>query len=180
MPDALFESGLTTLTRVSQGKVRDIYAVGEDYLLIVTTDRISAFDVILPDPIPGKGEVLTELTNFWFGRTPDIIANHLVDLRLDEVITDPVERGTVESRATVVRRLRPLPIEAVVRTHAHGLSYTHWHPHIHTHIGTHIGTHVDTHIGTHIDTQTLSVDNLRYYGVRYFFSNMTFFDYNIP
>lgn len=115
MPDALFESGLTTLTRVSQGKVRDIYAVDEDYLLIVTTDRISAFDVILPDPIPGKGEVLTELTNFWFGRTPDIIANHLVDLRLDEVITDPVERGAVESRATVVRRLRPLPIEAVVR-----------------------------------------------------------------
>jgi phosphoribosylaminoimidazole-succinocarboxamide synthase len=106
---------LTTLTRISQGKVRDIYAVDEDHLLIVTTDRISAFDVILPDPIPGKGEVLTELTNFWFERTSTIVANHLVDLRLDEVIGDPVERGTVESRATVVRRLQPLPIEAVVR-----------------------------------------------------------------
>lgn len=115
MPDALFESRLTTLTRISQGKVRDIYAVDEDHLLIVTTDRISAFDVILPDPIPGKGEVLTELTNFWFERTSTIVANHLVDLRLDEVIDDPVERGTVESRATVVRRLQPLPIEAVVR-----------------------------------------------------------------
>ena len=115
MPEALFESRLTTLTRISQGKVRDIYAVDEDHLLIVTTDRISAFDVILPDPIPGKGEVLTELTNFWFERTSTIVANHLVDLRLDEVIGDPVERGTVESRATVVRRLQPLPIEAVVR-----------------------------------------------------------------
>ena len=115
MPDALFESRLTTLTRISQGKVRDIYAVDEDYLLIVTTDRISAFDVVLPDPIPGKGEVLTELTNFWFERTTSIVANHLADLRLDEVIIDPVERRTVESRATVVRRLQPLPIEAVVR-----------------------------------------------------------------
>lgn len=115
MPDALYESNLTTLKRISQGKVRDIYAVGVDHLLIVTSDRISAFDVILPDPIPGKGEVLTELTNFWFEQTSDIVANHLVDLRLDEIITDPVERRTVESRATVARRLRPLPIEAVVR-----------------------------------------------------------------
>jgi len=115
MPEALFESKLTTLTRISQGKVRDIYSVDDDYLLIVTTDRISAFDVILPDPIPGKGEVLTELTNFWFERTPHIITNHLVDLPLEEIITDAAERETVESRATVVRRLRPLPIEAVVR-----------------------------------------------------------------
>lgn len=115
MPDALFESRLTTLTRISQGKVRDIYAVDEDCLLIVATDRISAFDVVLPDPIPGKGEVLTELTNFWLERTSDIIANHLVDLSLDAIIADPIERQTVASRATVVRRLRPLPIEAVVR-----------------------------------------------------------------
>jgi phosphoribosylaminoimidazole-succinocarboxamide synthase len=115
VPDALFQSELTTLTRVSQGKVRDIYAVDEDYLVIVTSDRISAFDVVLPDPIPGKGAVLTELTNFWFEQTSDIVANHLVDLRLDEIIADPVERQTVESRATVARRLKPLPIEAVVR-----------------------------------------------------------------
>ena len=115
MPDALFQSELTALTRISQGKVRDIYAVDEDYLVIVTSDRISAFDVVLPDPIPGKGAVLTELTNFWFEQTSDIVANHLVDLRLDEIIADPVERQTVESRATVARRLKPLPIEAVVR-----------------------------------------------------------------
>lgn len=115
MPDALFESKLTGLTRISQGKVRDIYAAGEDHLLIVTTDRISAFDVILPNPIPGKGEVLTELTNFWFDRTADIVANHLSDLRLDEFVSDPVELQTVVSRTTVARRLRPLPIEAVVR-----------------------------------------------------------------
>ena len=115
MPDALFESKLTGLTRISQGKVRDIYAAGEDHLLIVTTDRISAFDVILPNPIPGKGEVLTELTNFWFERTADIVANHLSDLRLDEFVSDPVELQTVVSRTTVARRLRPLPIEAVVR-----------------------------------------------------------------
>ena len=115
MPDALFQSDLTALTRISQGKVRDIYAVDEDYLVIVTSDRISAFDVVLPDPIPGKGAVLTELTNFWFEQTSDIVANHLVDLRLDEIIADPVERQTVESRATVARRLKPLPIEAVVR-----------------------------------------------------------------
>lgn len=115
MPDALFQSELTALTRISQGKVRDIYAVDEDYLVIVTSDRISAFDVVLPDPIPGKGAVLTELTNFWFEQTSDIVANHLVDLRLDEIIADPAERQTVESRATVARRLKPLPIEAVVR-----------------------------------------------------------------
>jgi phosphoribosylaminoimidazole-succinocarboxamide synthase len=115
VPDALFQSELTALTRISQGKVRDIYAVDEDYLVIVTSDRISAFDVVLPDPIPGKGAVLTELTNFWFEQTSDIVANHLVDLRLDEIIADPVERQTVESRATVARRLKPLPIEAVVR-----------------------------------------------------------------
>jgi len=115
MPEALFESRLTALTRLSQGKVRDIYEIDADHLLIVTTDRISAFDVILPDPIPGKGEVLTELSNFWLDKTSDIIANHLVALRLEDVISDPVERETIASRATVVRRLNPLPIEAVVR-----------------------------------------------------------------
>jgi len=106
---------LTALARISQGKVRDIYAVDENHLVIVTTDRLSAFDVILPDPIPGKGEVLTELTNFWLDKTSDIIPNHLVGLRLEDVISDPVEREAVASRATVVRRLKPLPIEAVVR-----------------------------------------------------------------
>jgi phosphoribosylaminoimidazole-succinocarboxamide synthase len=115
MPEALFESRLTALTRLSQGKVRDIYEIDADHLLIVTSDRISAFDVILPDPIPGKGEVLTDLTNFWLEKTADIVDNHLTDLRLEDVITDPAERAVVASRATIVRRLKPLPIEAVVR-----------------------------------------------------------------
>jgi phosphoribosylaminoimidazole-succinocarboxamide synthase len=114
-PEALFESRLTALARLSQGKVRDIYAVDDDHLLIVTSDRISAFDVVLPDPIPGKGAVLTETTNFWMARTTDIVDNHLVDLPLEEVIPDPVEREQIASRATVVRRLKPLPVEAVVR-----------------------------------------------------------------
>ena len=115
MPDALFESRLTALPRISQGKVRDIYSVDDDHLLIVTTDRLSAFDVVLPDPIPGKGEVLTRLSNFWFGRTTDIVTNHLSDLPLEDVVTDHEERSAIASRASVVRRLKPLPIEAVVR-----------------------------------------------------------------
>ena len=115
IPDALFESRLTALPRISQGKVRDIYSVDDDHLLIVTTDRLSAFDVVLPDPIPGKGEVLTRLSNFWFGRTTDIVTNHLSDLPLEDVVTDHEERSAIASRASVVRRLKPLPIEAVVR-----------------------------------------------------------------
>ncbi len=115
IPDALFESRLTALPRISQGKVRDIYSVDDDHLLIVTTDRLSAFDVVLPDPIPGKGEVLTRLSNFWFGRTTDIVTNHLSDLPLEDVVTDHEERTAIASRASVVRRLKPLPIEAVVR-----------------------------------------------------------------
>jgi len=122
-PDALYESNLTGLTRLSQGKVRDLYAVDDRHLLIITTDRLSAFDVILPDPIPGKGEVLTRLSNFWFGRTAGIVRNHLVDLPLASVITDPAERAAVATRATVVRRLKPLPIEAVVRGYLIGSGY---------------------------------------------------------
>ncbi len=115
MPAALFESKLTGLARLSQGKVRDIYAVDDDHLLIVTSDRLSAFDVVLPDPIPGKGEVLTRLSNFWFGRTAQIVPNHLAALRLEDVVRDPAEREAIASRTIVVRRLKPLPIEAVVR-----------------------------------------------------------------
>ncbi len=113
--EALFESRLTALTRISQGKVRDIYQIDDQHLLIVTTDRISAFDVVLPDPIPGKGEVLTQLTNFWFGKTADLVTNPLADLPLADIIPDAAERARIESRATVAKRLNPLPIEAVVR-----------------------------------------------------------------
>jgi phosphoribosylaminoimidazole-succinocarboxamide synthase len=115
IPEALFESRLTALTRISQGKVRDLYEIDAQHLLIVTTDRISAFDVVLPDPIPGKGEVLTQLTNFWFGKTADLVTNHLADLPLADIIPDAAERARIESRATIAKRLNPLPIEAVVR-----------------------------------------------------------------
>jgi len=115
MNNALYESKLSGLERVSQGKVRDIYAVDDQHLLIVTSDRLSAFDVILPDPIPGKGAVLTNMSNFWFARTKDIVPNHLTDIALADVITDADERATVGDRTIVVKRLKPLPVEAVVR-----------------------------------------------------------------
>ena len=115
MNNTLYESNLSGLERISQGKVRDIYAVDDDHLLIVTSDRLSAFDVVLPDPIPGKGEVLTRLSNFWFARTRDIVPNHLSDVPLDQVITDADERAALGARAIVVKRLKPLPVEAVVR-----------------------------------------------------------------
>jgi phosphoribosylaminoimidazole-succinocarboxamide synthase len=115
MNNALYESKLSGLERINQGKVRDIYAVDDQHLLIVTTDRLSAFDVILPDPIPGKGAVLTNMSNFWFARTKDIVPNHLTDIALADVITDADERATVGDRAIVVKRLQPLPVEAVVR-----------------------------------------------------------------
>ncbi len=121
--DAMYESRLTALPRLSQGKVRDIYAVDDQHLLIITTDRLSAFDVVLPDPIPGKGEVLTQLSNFWFARTAGIVRNHLASLPLAAILTDPAERSAVATRATVVRRLKPLPIEAVVRGYLIGSGY---------------------------------------------------------
>jgi phosphoribosylaminoimidazole-succinocarboxamide synthase len=115
IPEAVFETRLAGLPRHSQGKVRDIYTVDEEHLLIVTTDRLSAFDVILPDPIPGKGVVLTRMARFWFERTAHIVPNHLASLTPDDVLVDPAERLLVAGRAMVVRRLQPLPIEAVVR-----------------------------------------------------------------
>lgn len=113
--DALYESHLDSLPLVQKGKVRDVYAVGDAHLLIVTTDRLSAFDVVLPDPIPGKGAILTALSNFWFDRIAGIIANHLADVPLAEVLPDAAERRQVEGRAIVVDKLRPLPVEAIVR-----------------------------------------------------------------
>ncbi len=115
MNETLYESALHSLPLLGRGKVRDIYAVGEERLLIVTTDRISAFDVVLPDPIPGKGAVLTALSRFWFGRTASLVANHLDALTLEEALPDEAERSAVEGRSLVVRRLEPLPVEAIVR-----------------------------------------------------------------
>lgn len=110
----LFESHLD-LELINRGKVRDIYKVDDDHLLIVTTDRLSAFDVVLPQPIPGKGEVLTRVANFWFRRTAHLLPNHLSDLPLEAVVRDPAQRALLGDRAIVVRRLKPLPVESIVR-----------------------------------------------------------------
>ena len=115
MLQTLYESTLKSLPLLARGKVRDVYAVGDEHLLIVTTDRLSAFDVILPDPIPGKGAVLTAVSNFWFERTRDIVPNHLSALTLSEVLPDAGERAQVEGRAIVVKKLKALPVEAIVR-----------------------------------------------------------------
>ena len=111
----LFESTIKSLPLLGRGKVRDIYAVGEDRLLIVTTDRLSAFDVILPDPIPGKGAVLTAMANFWFGKLAHVVPNQLTGIDPETVVADEAERIQVRGRALVVKRLKPLPIEAVAR-----------------------------------------------------------------
>jgi phosphoribosylaminoimidazole-succinocarboxamide synthase len=115
MTDALFQSQLDGLELVNRGKVRDIYALDDAHMLIVTTDRLSAFDVVLPQPIPGKGEVLTRVSNFWFQRTGQLVPNHLAEIPLEQAVPDPEARTTLGDRAIVVRRLRPLPVEAIAR-----------------------------------------------------------------
>src|SRR5437762_13326489 len=110
----LYESNLKSLKLLGRGKVRDMYAVDGDRLLIVTSDRLSAFDVVLPDPIPDKGRVLTEMANFWFGRLGHIVPNHLTGIAPESVVRDP-EKEQVRGRSIVVKKLKPLPIEAVVR-----------------------------------------------------------------
>jgi len=120
MPETLFESRLSSLPLINRGKVRDIYALGDDHLLIVASDRLSAFDVVLPTPIPDKGAVLTALSNFWFARTRHIVANHIAAIPLAEAVPHPDERAPLEGRSVVVRRLDPLPIEAIVRGYLAG------------------------------------------------------------
>ncbi|MBK9955917.1 MAG: phosphoribosylaminoimidazolesuccinocarboxamide synthase [Rhodocyclaceae bacterium] len=114
MTSPLYQYSIKSLPLLGRGKVRDNYAVGDDKMLIVTSDRLSAFDVILPDPIPGKGEVLTAVANFWFGRLGHVIPNQLTGIDPETVVA-PDERAQVRGRAIVVKRLKPLPIEAVVR-----------------------------------------------------------------
>jgi phosphoribosylaminoimidazole-succinocarboxamide synthase len=108
---------LRSLPLIYRGKVRDIYAVDAKHLLMVASDRLSAFDVVLPDPIPGKGVVLTAVSNFWFQRTRHIIPNHvqLAEKTLEEALPDPLERAPIAGRAVVVRKLKALPVEAIVR-----------------------------------------------------------------
>ena len=113
--DALFETSISELPLIGRGKVRDIYSVDDDHLLIVTTDRLSAYDVVMPDPVPGKGEILTRISLFWFRMMSDIIDNQLTELSVADVIKDPELQEQLKTRALVVKRLKPLPIEAVVR-----------------------------------------------------------------
>jgi phosphoribosylaminoimidazole-succinocarboxamide synthase len=120
---ALFETRLKSLKKIHQGKVRDIYAVDDEHLLIVATDRLSAFDVVLPDPIPFKGQVLTQISLFWFAKTAHITANHLSGLRVEDVISDRQERAQLAGRAMVVKKLTALPIEAVVRGYLIGSGF---------------------------------------------------------
>lgn len=115
MKETLHRSEISTLELVNRGKVRDVYDVDADHLLIVTSDRISAFDVVLPDPIPGKGNILTTVSNFWFGRTRSLVDNHLTDLEPDVLGLRPDEVEQLRGRAVVARKLRPLPVEAIVR-----------------------------------------------------------------
>ena len=113
--DVLFESAIPELPLIGRGKVRDIYSVDDNHLLIVTTDRLSAYDVVMPDPVPGKGEILTQISLFWFRMMQDIIDNQLTELTVADVVKDRELQEQLKNRALVVKRLKPLPIEAVVR-----------------------------------------------------------------
>jgi phosphoribosylaminoimidazole-succinocarboxamide synthase len=125
----LFETRIRSLPKIHQGKVRDIYDVDADHLLIVTTDRLSAFDVVLPDPIPFKGEVLTRISEFWFDRTRHLVPNHLTDLEVEDIVQDREERAQLAGRSMVVKKLRALPIEAVVRGYLIGSGYKDYKQH---------------------------------------------------
>lgn len=106
---------ISFLPLIHQGKVRDSFTLDEDHMLIVASDRLSAFDVVLPDPVPGKGALLTKISNFWFEKTRDIIDNHLTGIPVGDIIADPQLVALLEDRSVVVRRLEPLPVEAIVR-----------------------------------------------------------------
>jgi len=115
VPEPLYESSLKSLKRIGRGKVRDIYAVGEDRMLIVTSDRLSAFDVVLPDPIPDKGRVLNEMANFWFAKLGHIVPHQLTGIDPESVVSGEDEKTQVRGRSVVVKKLKALPVEAVVR-----------------------------------------------------------------
>ena len=115
---------LDCLTLIHQGKVRDSFALDEDHMLIVASDRLSAFDVVLPDPVPGKGALLTKVSNFWFEKTQDIIDNHLTGIPISNVFADPRLIALLEDRSVIVRRLQPLPVEAIVRGYLIGSGWS--------------------------------------------------------
>jgi phosphoribosylaminoimidazole-succinocarboxamide synthase len=119
-PATIYETSLRGLQLLHRGKVRDIYAIDAQHMLIVTSDRLSAFDVVLPDPIPGKGRVLHQISEFWFDQTGHLVPNHRSTRALTEVIHDPADLAALSGRASIVRRLEALPIEAVVRGYLSG------------------------------------------------------------
>jgi len=120
MNTPILRSDIKSLPLLHRGKVRDLYEVDAQHLLIVQTDRLSAFDVILPDPIPGKGEVLTRVSNFWFDKLRHVIPNHLTGIAPESVVKGAEEQAQVKGRAFVTRKLKPLPIEAIVRGYLAG------------------------------------------------------------
>ena len=115
MPTTLLQSDLPGLELLHRGKVRDVYGLSGDHLLIVATDRLSAFDVVLPDPIPGKGEMLCQISNFWFDKTAHLVPNHLTGIDVASVLPAGVDAGLYAKRAVVVNRLKPVPVEAIAR-----------------------------------------------------------------
>lgn len=120
MSNTLTQSSIKSLTLLHQGKVRDIYDIDASTMLLIATDRLSAFDVILPTPIKDKGAILTEIANFWFKKLAHIIPNHLTSIHPDSVVSDPAEKAQLGKRALVVKKLKPLPIEAIVRGYLAG------------------------------------------------------------
>ena len=114
MNQAVHQTNLKHFPLIARGKVRDIYQIDDSHLLFVTTDRISAFDVIMPDPVPGKGEILTQISNFWFHKSKQLINNHLTDVTLADYLSDE-EFELLKNRSIIVKKLKPLPVEAIVR-----------------------------------------------------------------
>lgn len=115
MTQALMRSSIKSLKPLHQGKVRDIYDVDDKTMLLIATDRLSAFDVVLPTPIPEKGAILTQIANFWFEKLGHVVPNHLTGIDPDSLVSDPAEKAQLGRRALVVKKLKPLPIEAIVR-----------------------------------------------------------------
>jgi phosphoribosylaminoimidazole-succinocarboxamide synthase len=115
VPTTLLESNLPGLDLIHRGKVRDVYALSDAELLIVASDRLSAFDVVLPDPIPGKGEMLCQISNFWFGRTAHLVPNHLTGKNVADVLPPGADASLYARRSVITKRLKPVPVEAIAR-----------------------------------------------------------------
>jgi phosphoribosylaminoimidazole-succinocarboxamide synthase len=115
VPSTLLQSDLPGLELIHRGKVRDVYALPENELLIVASDRLSAFDVVLPDPVPGKGEILTQMSNFWFAQTAHLVPNHLLERPLESILPSGVDIALYARRSVISRRLKPVPFEAIAR-----------------------------------------------------------------